>query len=78
MFLESSNANSDLNNYPNSHLMVTIGTNWDGHADITNKSGSLFPVGFADNVLFDGFAFPYYDWYNSCYFGDPSGNPLRG
>ena len=67
----SSMANSDQNNYPNSHLLVSVWTNNDWHPDITNGEGSLFPVGFADEVLFGGFAFPYYSWYYNCFYGDP-------
>ncbi len=67
----SSMANSDQNNYPNSHLLVSVGTRPAWHVDITNGEGSLFPVGFADEVLFGGFAFPYYSWYYNCFYGDP-------
>ena len=67
----SSLANSDQNNHPNSHEIVSTWTNPEWHADITNAHGSCFPVGFADDVLFAGFAFPYYSWYYNCYYGDP-------
>lgn len=41
------------------HIMLTIGTNANGDADITDSSkGSRFPVGFHPDVLFSGRAFP--------------------
>ncbi len=69
-------ANSDQNNYPDGHLFVSVGTDKDWHADITGILGSVIPVGFADDVLFAGFAFPYYDWYTNCFFGDPLSSTL--
>lgn len=50
------------------HIMVTIGTNKDGNADITNKTNqtSKFPIWFHPKVLFSWRMFPFHDlWYNS-------------
>lgn len=57
-------ANSDKNNYPNSHLFVTIGTNaaWDINQTNENVQSSKFPVWFDDNALFSWRAFPYKDY----------------
>ena len=67
-------ANSDKNNFPNSHLLVTVSTNKDGDIDQTNAAGesSKYPIGFADNVLFSGRAFPIRD-YQSGYIVGRSG-----
>ena len=67
-------ANSDKNNFPNSHLLVTVATNKDGDIDQTNATGesSKYPIGFADNVLFSGRAFPIRD-YQSGYIVGRSG-----
>ena len=72
MYNESSMANSDKNNYPNSHLLVTVGSSKTGEAHmIDNAAGSLFPIGYDDRVLFAGFAFPYYNHNASCFYGEP-------
>lgn len=67
-------ANSDKNNFPNSHLLVTVSTNKDGDIDQTNAAGesSKYPIGFADKVLFSGRAFPIRD-YQSGYIVGRSG-----
>ena len=53
--------NSDKNTHPGSHLFVTVANQADGDIDQTNQvsTSTKFPVGFADNVLFSGRAFPY-------------------
>jgi len=53
---------------------VTISTNKDGDIDQTNATGesSVYPIGFADNVLFSGRAFPLRD-YQSGYIVGRSG-----
>ena len=55
-------ANSDKNTRPGSHLLVTIGTDKSGHIKVDEEpvTGTKFPVGFADNVLFAGRPFPYH------------------
>jgi hypothetical protein len=55
-------ANSDKNTHPGSHLLVTVATNSSGDIDQTNEryESSKFPVGFANDVLFAGRAFPYH------------------
>ena len=55
-------ANSDKNTRPGSHLLVTIATDKSGHIHVDEKpiTGTKFPVGFADNVLFAGRPFPYH------------------
>ena len=60
MYSSGSLANSDKNHHPDRHIMVTIGTNKIGDIDQTGViiESSRFPVGFADNVLFSGRAFP--------------------
>ena len=51
------------------HIMVTIGTNKNGNADITNEvyEASKFPVWFHQKVLFSWRAFPFYNSKNTCY-----------
>ncbi len=53
---------------------MTISTNKDGDIDQTNATGesSKYPIGFADNVLFSGRAFPIRD-YQSGYIVGRSG-----
>lgn len=53
-------ANSDKNTQPGSHLFVTVATNPSGDIDQTNEiyESSKFPIGFANDVLFSGRAFP--------------------
>ena len=53
---------------------MTISTNKDGDIDQTNATGesSVYPIGFADNVLFSGRAFPLRD-YQSGYIVGRSG-----
>ena len=61
----SSLANSDKNNYPGCHLLVTIATDKTGDIDQTNETvygSSKFPIGFADNVLFAGRIFPFHSY----------------
>jgi len=42
------------------HLMVTVGTNPSGDAQVADyTAGSKFPVGFHNDILFAGRAFPY-------------------
>ena len=55
-------ANSDKNTHPGSHLLVTVATNSSGDIDQTNEryESSKFPVGFANDVLFAGRAFPHH------------------
>ena len=55
-------ANSDKNTRPGSHLLVTIATDKSGHIHVDEEpiTGTKFPVGFADNVLFAGRPFPYH------------------
>lgn len=70
LYSDASRANSDKNDRPYSHLMVTVGTNAEGDIDQTNETQigfSKFPVGFADNVLFSGRAFPFHSSSLSCY-----------
>ena len=57
-------ANSDKNNYPHCHLLVTVATNKDGDIDQTNeeRESSRFPIGFANNVLFSGRGFLIHDY----------------
>ena len=64
MYSLSSLANSNKNDYPNCHLLVTVATNKDGDIDQTNTTteSSKFPIGFANSVLFSGRAFPLRDW----------------
>ena len=54
-------ANSDKNTRPGSHLFVTVANQADGDIDQTNEvsTSTKFPVGFANNALFSGRAFPY-------------------
>ena len=53
-------ANSNKNTRPNSHLIVTVATNRIGDIDQTNEiyECSKFPVGFHNDILFAGRAFP--------------------
>ena len=53
-------ANSDKNDQPNNHLLVTIATNKNGDIDQTgvDRESSKYPVWFANNVLFSGRWFP--------------------
>ena len=56
-------SNSDKNNYPNSHLLVTIATNKDGDFDHTKdliNRGSNFPIWFKNDVLFAWRQIPYH------------------
>lgn len=55
-------ANSDKNTRPGSHLLVTIGTDKSGHIHVDEEpiTGTKFPIGFADNILFAGRPFPYH------------------
>ncbi len=57
-------ANSDKNTRPGSHLLVTIGTDKSGHINVDEGpvTGTKFPIGFADNVLFAGRPFPYHSF----------------
>lgn len=72
MYNESSMANSDENNYPNSHIVVTVWSSKTWHAHmIENSSGSLFPMRYKDEALLAGFAFPYYNRNTSCFYGEP-------
>ena len=58
-------------------LLVTVGTNASGDVDQTDEevSSSLFPVGFHDNVLFAGRAFPRHDLDNGYFSAE--GFPLN-
>ena len=71
LYSNASMANSDKNDRPGYHLMVTIGTDKTGDIDQTNVTnpgnGSKFPVGFSDNVLFSGRTFPFHSCIASCY-----------
>ena len=60
MYSLASLANSDKNDQPNSHLLVTIATNknWDIDQTDVDRESSKYPVWFADNVLFSGRGFP--------------------
>lgn len=55
-------ANSDKNNRPESHLLVTIATDKTGDIKVDEPpiTGTKYPVGFADNILFAGRIFPYH------------------
>lgn len=55
-------ANSDKNTRPKSHLLVTIATDGTGDIRVDEEpvTGTKFPIGFADNVLFSGRAFAYH------------------
>ena len=70
-YSNASMANSDKNDHPGYHLMVTIGTDKTGDIDQTNETkpgmGAKFPVGFSDNVLFSGRTFPFHSCILSCY-----------
>ncbi len=70
----SSMANSSQNNHPDCHMTVSVWTNSTWHTDITNAEGSLLPKEFDEDVLLAGFAFPYYNWYYNCFYGDPLTN----
>jgi hypothetical protein len=67
-------ANSSQNNHPDCHMTVSVWTNSTWHTDITNAEGSLLPKEFDEDVLLAGFAFPYYNWYYNCFYGDPLTN----
>lgn len=57
------------------HLMASIGTNKIGDADLTIKrSGSKYPVGFHNDVLFAGRIFPYLSSYGEDHTVTGSGN----
>lgn len=60
MYSLASLSNSNNNDQPNSHLIVTIATNKDGNIDQTNvtRESSKYPVWFKDNVLFSWRWFP--------------------
>ena len=60
MYSLASLSNSDKNNQPNTHLLVTIATNknWDIDQTDVDRESSKYPVWFADNVLFSGRGFP--------------------
>ena len=56
-----STSNSQNDAVLDKHIMLTIGTNANGDADITNANhGSKFPVGFHPDALFSGRSFPYH------------------
>ena len=60
MYSLASLSNSDKNDQPNSHLLVTIATdkNWDIDQTDVDRESSKYPVWFSKNVLFSGRAFP--------------------
>ena len=60
MYSLASLSNSDKNDQPNTHLLVTIATdkNWDIDQTDVDWESSKYPVWFADNVLFSGRGFP--------------------
>ena len=60
MYSLASLSNSNKNDQPDTHLLVTIATNknWDINQTNANIESSKFPVWFANNVLFSGRGFP--------------------
>lgn len=54
LYNNSSMANSDKNNYPNSNMRVVIWTDSKWNADMTNSKGSVFPIGSNKNSIVSG------------------------
>ena len=60
MYSLASLSNSDKNDQPNTHLLVTIATNknWDIDQTGVDWESSKYPIWFSDNVLFSWRGFP--------------------
>ena len=60
MYSLASLSNSDKNDQPNTHLLVTIATdkNWDIDQTGVDRESSKYPIWFSDNVLFSWRGFP--------------------
>ncbi|MBO4849517.1 MAG: hypothetical protein J5529_01300 [Prevotella sp.] len=69
--IPQSSANGKNDATINKHIMLTVGTNENGDADVAN-GGSRYPMGFHPDVLFSGRCFPYHTLGGDIY--APDGN----